>query len=71
MDKKLFMTMAMAHKTLDYEKDPNPENWRTISGAKVHLDQNGEIDGGAGSHGLDMPEDLNILHAYKAYPRKG
>ena len=35
-------------RTLDYEKDPNPEHWRTISGAKVHLDQNGEIDGGAG-----------------------
>lgn len=35
-------------RTLDYEKDPNPENWRTISGAKVHLDNNGEIDGGAG-----------------------
>ena len=28
-----------------------------------------EIDGGCGSHGLDMPEDLNILHFYKAYPR--
>lgn len=23
-----------------------------------------EIDGGCGSHGLDMPEDLNILHHY-------
>lgn len=23
-----------------------------------------EIDGGCGSHGLDMPEDLNILHFY-------
>ena len=29
-----------------YPKDPNPENWRTISGAKVHL-TNGKIDGGA------------------------
>lgn len=28
------------------------------------------IDGGCGSHGLDMPEDLNILHLYKAYPAK-
>ena len=37
-------------RTLDYEKDPNPEHWRTISGAKVHLDQNGEIDGGAGGN---------------------
>ncbi len=24
-----------------------------------------EIDGGCGSHGLDMPEDINILHSYK------
>ncbi|MCQ2427566.1 MAG: alkaline phosphatase family protein [Clostridia bacterium] len=29
-----------------------------------------EIDGGSGSHGLDMEEDLNIVHLYKAYPRK-
>ena len=27
------------------------------------------IDGGCGSHGLEMPEDLNILHFYKAYPK--
>ena len=26
-----------------------------------------EIDGHCGSHGLDMPEDLNITHLYKAY----
>ena len=26
-----------------------------------------EIDGGCGSHGLDMPEDLNITHFYKIY----
>ena len=28
-----------------------------------------EIDGGCGSHGLDMPEDLNIVHFYKGYVR--
>ena len=28
-----------------------------------------EIDGGCGSHGLDMEEDLNIVHLYKGYPR--
>ena len=28
-----------------------------------------EIDGGCGSHGLDMDEDLNIVHLYKGYPR--
>lgn len=33
----------------DYPKDPNPENWRTINGAKVHLDGDKNIDGGAGS----------------------
>lgn len=29
-----------------------------------------EIDGGCGSHGLDMEEDLNIVHLYRAYPAK-
>lgn len=29
-----------------------------------------EIDGNCGSHGLDMPEDLNIMHFYKAYSSK-
>ncbi len=30
-----------------YPKDPDPKNWRTINGSKVHL-TNGKIDGGAG-----------------------
>ena len=29
-----------------------------------------EIDEGCGSHGLDMEEDLNIVHLYKAYPKE-
>lgn len=29
-----------------------------------------EIDGGCGSHGLDMAEDINIVHLYKGYLRK-
>ncbi len=29
-----------------------------------------EIDGNLGSHGLDMDEDLNIVHLYKIYPKK-
>jgi len=29
-----------------------------------------EIDGGCGSHGLDMDEDLYIVHHYMAYPAK-
>lgn len=28
-----------------------------------------EIDGGCGAHGLDMDEDLHIVHRYKAYPK--
>ena len=29
-----------------------------------------EIDGQSGSHGLDMPEDLNIMHFYGVVPRR-
>ena len=29
-----------------------------------------KIDGGCGSHGLDMPEDINIVHLYQGYPRE-
>ena len=29
-----------------------------------------EIDGGLGAHGLDMPEDLNILHFYGVIPSR-
>ena len=29
-----------------------------------------EIDDGSGSHGLDMPEDLDITHLYKVYPKE-
>ena len=47
MNKKDLVMLIMAHKTLDYEKDPNPDNWVTISGAKVHLDEGGKINGGA------------------------
>lgn len=28
-----------------------------------------EIEGGLGAHGLDMPEDLNVTHFYKAYKK--
>ena len=28
-----------------------------------------EIDGNCGSHGLDMEEDLNIVHRFAAYPK--
>lgn len=47
MDKKLFTALAFAYKTLDYEKDPNPDNWITIKGTHTHL-EGGKINGGAG-----------------------
>ena len=35
-------------RALDYNRDPDPKHWKTINGAKVHLDNNGNYDGGAG-----------------------
>ncbi len=34
--------------TKGYPDDLNPENWKTINGSHVHLDENGNYDGGAG-----------------------
>ena len=31
-----------------YPKDPDPEHWKTINGSHVHMDKNGNYDGGAG-----------------------
>lgn len=41
--------IAIGGLTMDdsYPKDPDPKNWRTINGSKVHLTK-GKIDGGAG-----------------------
>ena len=30
-----------------------------------------DIDAGCGSHGLDMDEDINIVHLYRAFPAEG
>ena len=35
-------------RALDWAKDPDPDHWKTINGAKVHLDADGNYDGGAG-----------------------
>ena len=35
-------------RALDYNRDPDPKHWKTINGAKVHVDENGNYDGGAG-----------------------
>ncbi len=39
---------AVYQTTLMQEKDNNPEHWKTINGAHVHVDENGNYDGGAG-----------------------
>ena len=46
-------------------------NWRNHNTLLGFAPDHGchEIDGGLGSHGLDMPEDLNILHFYGVIPK--
>ena len=39
---------AVYQMTLMQEKDNNPDHWKTINGAHVHVDENGNYDGGAG-----------------------
>lgn len=47
------------------------KNHRTLIGFAMDHGAH-EIDGGCGSHGLDMPEDLNIVHLYQAHgPGRG
>ncbi len=41
--------MRIIARALDYAKDPDPKHWKTINGSHVHLDKNGNYDGGAGS----------------------
>lgn len=43
-----YLLLAARMWDADYPKDPDPNNWRTINGAKVHLDGERNIDGGAG-----------------------
>ena len=44
----------------------NWKNHRTLYGFAMDHGCH-EIDGNCGSHGLDMPEDLNIVHLYGSY----
>ena len=44
----LLAMLARATDTKGYPDDKNPDNWKTINHAHVHLDNNGNIDGGAG-----------------------
>lgn len=44
----LLAMLARATDTKGYPDDKNPDNWKTINHAHVHLDNSGNIDGGAG-----------------------
>ena len=46
------------------------KNWKSHNTLLGFAPDHGchEIDGDCGSHGLDMPEDLNILHFYSVIP---
>jgi hypothetical protein len=43
--------------------------WKGIPSMMAYLPDHGchEIDGGMGSHGLDMDSDMNIVHFYKFF----
>ena len=41
--------LILLARALDYDKDPDPKHWKTINGSHVHLDKNGNYDGGAGN----------------------
>lgn len=45
---KLLRLLATAFDTKGYPDDKDPNHWRKINGAPVHIDANGNIDGGAG-----------------------
>lgn len=46
------------------------QNWQSHNTLVGFATDHGchEIDGGCGSHGLDMPEDIDITHFYKVIP---
>ena len=48
------------------------DNWKEHNTLLCFATDHGchEIDGGCGSHGLDMADDINIVHTYKAYPKR-
>ena len=55
-----------AYSMLDSLVKEHWKNHRTLIGFAMDHGAH-EIDGGCGSHGLDMPEDLNIVHHYKIH----
>lgn len=61
-----------------YPKDPNPEHWKTINGSHVHMDKNGNYDGGAGGkfngrhhYGPDWRQKAALMNRLTAALHKG
>lgn len=61
-----------------YPKDPNPEHWKTINGSHVHMDKNGNYDGGAGGkfngrhhYGPDWREKTRLMKQLTEALQKG
>ncbi len=46
---RLVQCLRILARALDWAKDPDLDHWKTINGSHVHLDKNGNYDGGAGS----------------------
>lgn len=61
----------LSHNAASFEALCNTaeEAWAGIPGVAAFLPDHGchEIDGNLGSHGLDMPEDMDIVHFYRFF----
>lgn len=65
-------------RALDWNRDPNPNHWRTINGSHVHLDKNGNYDGGAGNkfngrhhYGPNWKQKASLMESLTNALRKG
>ncbi|MDO4179186.1 MAG: DUF3626 domain-containing protein [Phascolarctobacterium sp.] len=64
---ELLKLLAKAFDTKGYPDDRDPSHWKTIQHSPVHIDENGNIDGGAGGkfHGAKWS---SARHPHKATP---
>ncbi len=66
----LLEKLARATDTKGYPDDKNPAHWRKINGSPVHLDANGNIDGGAGGKfGGKAWKSTKHPHIPASYPK--
>lgn len=67
---RLLRILARATDTKGYPDDKNPAHWRTINHSKVHVDADGNIDGGAGKK-FDGKQWTSTRHPHDpgSYPK--